>query len=144
VPRQQQAERTKSSLLNCESSGHGTIKIPCPADWFPPIDSAIATVLYDRFMSFVWASLISSATPSTVRISPAAAGLAVKMYKGIGILPQPQELRAGGWKADFTLIDDRGSVTKLRKYHGQEVYPAREDAERAGLDSARRIIGDED
>jgi hypothetical protein len=66
------------------------------------------------------------------------------MYKSIGIQLQPQELRADGWKADFTLIDDRGSATKTTKYDGREVYPTREDAERAGLDSARRIIDDED
>ena len=65
------------------------------------------------------------------------------MYEGIGIQLQPQELRAGGWKADFTLIDDRGSATTTVKYDGREVYPTREDAEGAGLDSARRII-DED
>jgi len=52
--------------------------------------------------------------------------------KGIGILLQPQELQAGGWKADFSLIDDRGSATKMANYDGPEVYPTREDAEARG------------
>jgi hypothetical protein len=65
------------------------------------------------------------------------------MYEGIGIQIQPQELRVGGWKADFTLIDDRGSATKTAKYDGSEVYPTREDAKRAALQSAGSII-DED
>jgi len=61
------------------------------------------------------------------------------MYKNIGILPYPRELRAGGWKADFTLIEDDG----MRPYDGVNVYSTREEAIRASLDSARRIIDDD-
>jgi hypothetical protein len=62
------------------------------------------------------------------------------MNKGIGIQLQPQELRSGGWKAHFTLIDDSGSATKTTNYDGQEDYSTREDAERAALDSARESL----
>jgi hypothetical protein len=62
------------------------------------------------------------------------------MHRGIGILLQPQELQAGGWKADFALIDDCGSAIKMVNYDGTEVYPTREDAERAALQSASFIV----
>ncbi len=68
----------------------------------------------------------------------------MRRYKDIGIQLQPRDLHAGGWKADFTLNDDRGPTLKTAPYFGTEVYATREDAESAALDSARRIIDDED
>ena len=60
-------------------------------------------------------------------------------HKDIGILPYPGELRAAGWSADFALIEDDG----MRQYYGVNVYSTREEAMRASLDSARRIIDDD-
>lgn len=62
------------------------------------------------------------------------------VYKGVKIQPRPIELQAGGWKADFTLIEDIGSETIVRPYYGQRTFPTREDAISAALESARREI----
>jgi len=64
-------------------------------------------------------------------------------YKGIRITPQPRQLQGGGWVADFTLFVERGSATDTKSYDGKNVYPTREDAELAALDSARRVIEEE-
>jgi len=61
------------------------------------------------------------------------------VYKAIGILPYPRELRSGGWKADFALIEDGG----MRPYDGVNVYSTRGEAIRASIDSARQVIDDD-
>jgi hypothetical protein len=61
------------------------------------------------------------------------------MYKGVGIQPEPSELLTGGWNGDFTLIDQEPI-----KYWGKEIYSTREDAIRAALDFAQRIIDDDE
>jgi|CZKS01.1.fsa_nt_gi hypothetical protein len=64
------------------------------------------------------------------------------VYNGTGIWLAPKELLAGGWKADFTLIDDRGGEIRTTLYWGSEVYATRDEAKRAALDSARRIVSE--
>ena len=64
----------------------------------------------------------------------------IAAYQGVSIVLQPREIKGGGWMADFTLIEERGSETDAPPYYGKNAYSTREDAKRAGLDSARRII----
>ena len=59
-------------------------------------------------------------------------------YKGTIIQPQPRELRVGGWKADFYLLELASVVTT--NYEGDQTFPTREVAIEAALSSARRII----
>ena len=61
-------------------------------------------------------------------------------YKGIRIRLQPTQLHDGTWKADFTLDEEHGSSTESVPYYGKNAYASRDEAKRAALDSARRII----
>lgn len=64
----------------------------------------------------------------------------IAVYKGVTIQLQPRELLDGGWMADFTLNEERGSETNATPYFGNNAYPSREEAKHAALDSAWEII----
>lgn len=61
-------------------------------------------------------------------------------YKGIRIYLQPRELAEGGWTANFTLSEERGSQTTDTTFHGELTYETKELAERAAMGMARRKI----
>jgi hypothetical protein len=67
---------------------------------------------------------------------------AIAVYEGVRIQLQPRELREGGWKADFTLIEERGPEIGETPFYGEITYRTRDDARLAALDSARRIINE--
>jgi|CZKS01.1.fsa_nt_gi hypothetical protein len=62
----------------------------------------------------------------------------IAVSEGATVLLQPRQLRAGGWMADFTLIEEH--TFEMVPYYGKNVYATREGAKRAAFKSARRII----
>ena len=56
---------------------------------------------------------------------------AIMVYEGVRIAARPMELRSGGWKADFTLTEERGSENGETPFYGKNTYLTRDGARRS-------------